>query len=524
MKEKILELIEKKPKHFSKMIKGNPELYSWVEENSGVDTDNFPEKIYNALYSADSICLKGNVKKFKSVLSGYGYCDKVSQCACAKEEVAKKISQTKKAYSKLRHEEINEKRKNTSLQKYGVTNNGQTEHAKQKHRQFYENPELVHSANSKSRETKLRKYGDANYNNPEKIKRTFKEIYGIDYWASRYPEKGIAQLQDKETLLQLYKNYSIEEISKKLSVHPQTVYRHLNMHNLRTPYKSSEEAEVIKFLKDEGVTNIVENSRKILKSRKELDIYLPDYNLAIEYNGVYWHHDGIGHITRSYHKNKFEECASNGIQLLTIFSTQWKSKQEIVKNIIRNRIGISEKSVFARKCSVVDVTSSQAREFLDQHHIQGYTTSSIRYGLVHANELVALMTFSKSRTGMGVNEDAHELVRFASSGRVVGGASKLLKHFLKNNSVKKLISYSDNEWSDGNLYRVLGFDLENEIAPSYWYLRPHTERLYHRYNFAKHKLVEQGYDPAKTERQITLEMGLLKIWDCGKKRWVCQPP
>ena len=520
MKSQILEIINSKPKHFSKIIKNNESLLQWVNNNTQINTENFPEKVYSALYSAESVCPKGNPRKFKSIFAGYGYCNTVSKCECAKQQVAEKISKTKQAFSAEKKQRINQKRETTSLKKYGVSNNGQTETAKQNHKKFYQNPEYIESATSKGRLTKLEKYGNPNYNNPEKIKQTWRKRFNADYWEDRFPEKGINELRSKDILTELFKNYTIEGISKKLSVHTQTVYKYLNMHDIRTPYKSSEEAEVVNFLREEGVTNIIENSRKILKSGKELDIYLPDYSLAIEYNGVYWHHDGIDHITRSYHKNKFDECASNGIQLLTIFSTQWKSKQEIVKNILRNHLGIHTHSIFARKCEIVDVTSAQSRKFLDQYHVQGYTTSSIRYGLKYNSELVALMTFSKSRTGMGVKEDAHELVRFASSTRVVGGASKLLNHFLKQNNVKKLISYSDNEWSDGNLYKVLGFGLENDIPPSYWYLKPHTERLYHRYNFAKHKLVERGFDSSKTETQITREMGLLKIWDCGKKRWV----
>lgn len=520
MKSQILELINNKPKHFSKIIKNDETLLRWILDNSNVETENFVEKIYNALYSVESVCPRKKPKKFKSIFAGYGYCGAVSKCECAKQKVAEKVSNTKQAYSPEKKQKINQKRALTSLKKYGVSNNAQTATAKINHKKFYQDLDSVESATKKHKLTKLEKYGDPSYNNPEKIKHTLRKRFDIDYWEARFPDKGVKELRCKDTLSKMYKECSIEEISKNLSVHPQTVYRYLNMHDIRTPYKSSEEAEVVNFLRAEGVTNIVENSRKVLNSGKELDIYLPDYALAIEYNGVYWHHDGIDHITRSYHKNKFNECASNGIQLLTIFSTQWKSKQEIVKNILRNHLGINSYSIFARKCEIVEVTSAQSRKFLDQYHIQGHTTSSIRYGLEYDGELVALMTFSKSRTGMGVNEDAHELVRFASSTRVVGGASKLLKYFLKHNNVKKLISYSDNEWSDGNLYKVLGFNMENDIPPSYWYLKPHTERLYHRYNFAKHKLVERGFDPSKTERQITREIGLLKIWDCGKKRWV----
>ena len=500
-------------------------MLQWVLENSTVDSEIFAEQIYSALYQPDNVCPLGNTKQFKSIFSGYGFCNKVSDCRCAKQSVSQKVSASKKSYSDKQKQSINQKRKQTTMSRYGVENNAQTKTAKANHKKFYQDQLLVNSAVQKNKKTKFEKYGDSTYNNPLKIKKTLKQRLDLDYWQARYPEKGLAELQDKEKLLALYQTHTIDEIAKKLLVHPQTVYRHLNNLGIREPFKSAEEAEVVRFLQECDIKNIIQNSRSILPSRKELDIYLPDYNLAIEYNGVYWHHEDVDHITRSYHKQKFNECASIGIQLITIFSTEWKSKKHIVKQILKNRLGINNNKVFARQCKIVEnVTSKQARQFLDQYHIQGYAPSSLKYGLEYNNELVALMTFSKCRVGMGVRSDAHELVRFASSVRVVGGASKLLKHFVNNNQFTKLISYSDNEWSNGNLYHALGFELEQHIPPSYWYLKPHEEKLHHRYNFAKHKLVEKGYDRCKTEKQITQEMGLLKIWDCGKKRWAYSPP
>ncbi len=302
-------------------------------------------------------------------------------------------------------------------------------------------------------------------------------------------------------------------------VHIQTVYRYLNKHNIREPFKSSDEKEIERFLIDNNVKNIVKNSRKILPSGKELDFYLPDYNLAIEYNGVYWHHEDINHITRNYHNNKYKECERLGIQLITIFSNFWKFKKEIVQNILMQKIGLAKHSIYARDTLIKTVSTVDARDFLNKTHIQGYTPATYRYGLYNKDILVAIMTFG-NRAGIGKRDNSIELIRFSSLGRVVGGASKLLKQFRKEVPDLNIISYSDNEWSDGNLYNVLGFTLEKELPPSYWYFTPRSEKWFHRYNFAKHKLIKLGYDKNKTEREITKEMGLLKLWDCGKRKWV----
>lgn len=520
MREQILQLVSEKPKHFSKIIKNNNDLYNWVLKNTLVQSLNLSEMIYSALYQVTNVCANNNIKKFGSISTGYKFCGKASSCKCAKQSVAEKVSVSKNNYSESKKVEINEKRKNTTMSRYGVSNNAQTAQAKEKHTLFYQNSDNVANVVKQIAQTKQQRYNNPTYNNSLQIKQTFKKKADNGYWKSVFPDKDIETLLDKETLVELYNTTPVWQIAEKLGVHIQTVYKHLNSHNIREPFKSSEENEIVRFLQSEGITNIVRNTRKLLPSKKEIDIYLPDYNLAIEYNGVYWHHEDIAHITRSYHLEKFKECEAIGVQLITIFSNFWKTKPEIVKHIIRSKLKLQTKAIYARQCNIVDVDTATSRLFLNKYHIQGYTTASIRYGLEHNNKLVALMTFGKSRTGIGKKEDTHELIRFASIGRVVGAASKLLSHFVKSNNFNKIVSYSDNEWSNGSLYQKLGFTLESEIPPSYWYLNPKEEKLYHRYNFAKYKLVEQGFNSSKTEKQITKEIGLLKVWDCGKKRWV----
>jgi hypothetical protein len=265
--------------------------------------------------------------------------------------------------------------------------------------------------------------------------------------------------------------------------------------------------------------NIHTNKRTIIG--KELDIFLPDHNLAIEYNGTYWHHDKIPHITKSYHRDKFISCEEKGIELFTIFSDSWENKKEIWKNKIKAKLGLSEK-VYARNTSVITLTPARTRLILDNNHIQGYCTSQYCYGLKYNDEIVAVMTFSNNRVGVGKDrgKDTYELVRYVTSKQVVGGASKLLSHFVKNHAPKQIVSYSDNRYSVGNLYRVLGFELEKDNNAGYGYYDPALKKMNHRYKFAKHRLVAEGFDRTKTEFEIMDERGFLRIWDCGTRTWV----
>lgn len=516
LKEEIELLVKTKPKHYAKIIKNSPDLLHEIEQCAG---DTLPEKVYVYLYGSTKLCPS---EKFKSVTEGYVFCGRAASCKCAKASVSQKVSEAKQLYTAAATAVINQKRAETNLKTHGVENVGQTQSARRAHLEFYQNTENTIRVSEQIRQTKENRYNNPTFNNAVKIKETWRKK-AVEYWNAYYPEKNLLLLQNKTSLSALYNSLPITDIAKQCNVNDQTVYKYLAFHNLREPFKSSAERQLINFLNSLGITNIVTNSRKLIPSKKEIDIYLPDFDLAIEYNGVYWHHEDVPHITREYHFNKFSECDALGIQLLTIFSNFWNTKPDIVKQTIKNKLGMSAGAVYARSCEIKEVQSSECRTFLNMHHIQGYVTSSCNVGLYHKGDLIALMTFGKTRVGIGKREAGVELIRFASSVRVVGGASKILAYYIKQYRPTKIISYSDNEWSNGNLYKTLGFTLDSEIKPSYWYLKPTEEKLIHRFNFAKHKLVARGYDAKLTEREITQQLGLLKVWDCGKRRWVLEP-
>lgn len=521
MKNKLLDLINKtNPKKLSQAVKQDQILFEWVQTSSG---DTISEKIYNLTSKESTLCQYGNNRKFKSIVQGYGFCGKAAACRCAKESISSSVSAAKSQYSCDKRKEIQQKRKETTVLKYGIENVGQLSTAIAHHQRLYNSLELVTTINAQIKETKQKRYENANYNNADKIKQTFKEKRNAGFWIDKFPEKNITTLENKDMLLSLYNRYTPIEIADQLNVHVQTVYKYLNSHKLRDPFKSTDEQELVRYIESLGIINVVRNTRKLLPSGKEIDIYLPDLKIAIEYNGVYWHHEDIDHITRDYHYNKFIECEKLGIQLITIFSNFWHTKKDIVKRVLKIKLNcFKDPPVYARKCKSKIIDNKTAKDFLNAYHIQGYTPSSFCVGLFADTALVSVMTFSKNRTGIGKSNSDTELVRFASSGLIVGAASKLLAAYRTQFPSETIVSYSDNEWSTGKLYNTLGFKLDSEIKYSYWYLKPREHRLYHRFTFSKQKLIKMGHNPEKTETQITKDMGLLKVWDCGKRKWILE--
>jgi hypothetical protein len=180
--------------------------------------------------------------------------------------------------------------------------------------------------------------------------------------------------------------------------------------------------------------------------------------------------------------------------------------------------------MFARKCIVYIPTRIEAKEFIETNHLQGHTNFKYAYALKYDNEILSMMTFSSLRIALGgiPNNNCYELIRFCNklNTNIVGGASKLIKAFERDHMPSTLISYADRRWSNGNLYKIIGFSPMGFTNPGYWYFQNNSMIREHRYNFRKDRLVKLGFDKTKTEFEIMSDRGYFRIWDCGNSKWV----
>ena len=324
-------------------------------------------------------------------------------------------------------------------------------------------------------------------------------------------------LKSHNITIEEYKN-TYGEVFSELFLDECSVYLDNGRELIENNFISKAQQEINDYIESLGFETIV-NHKKILEGI-EIDIYIPSLKVGFEYNGLFWHSERMGK-DKNYHITKQEKAFDKGVKLYHIFSDEWINTEEIVKSKIRHLLGVSGNSIYARKCIIKEINSKDKGDFLKKYHIQGNDKSSIKLGLYYQNELVSVMTFSKPRRALGSKDEqgSYELVRY-SSNNVVGGASKLLKYFIKKYNPKKIFSYADRRWTlnKNNLYTKIGFEITSEGKPNYWYCVRDNKRL-HRYNFRKDKLVKEGYDKSKTENQIMLEIGYDKVWDCGNYKY-----
>lgn len=294
---------------------------------------------------------------------------------------------------------------------------------------------------------------------------------------------------------------------------------HCNNKECRMHFRknSKQQLEIYNFLLDILNTNLILNHKV---GNKEINIYIPDKNIGIEFNGLYWHSTHIRKDSK-YHFNKLMLCQNSGIQLINIWEDDWDNKQEIVKSIILNKLGKSSDKIYARKCLIKEISSKENIEFFNKNHLQGGIAASTKIGLFYEDKLVSCMTFGKKRSILGQKsaDNEYELLRFANliNTNVIGGASKLLSYFLKNYNPSYIVSYANCDISDGNLYKILGFNKVGHTGLNYWWAN--NKNRYHRSNFMKHKLIKQGFSNDKTEEEIMVSRGYFKIYGTGNLKY-----
>jgi len=384
---------------------------------------------------------------------------------------------------------------------------------------------------SKVKATKLKRYGSENYNNITKSLETKEEKYGD----KNYTNKTKAILTNRKNLLDKFDTMTSDKVVKyglndsNITLSCSTCNNNYEIYSGLFKYRTSvkvkpcticnpikdtnsiQEKELFKFIKEILPNEVIlEKDRKIIPPF-ELDIFIPSHNIAIEFNGLHWHSEE--YVDKNYHLNKTKLCEKQGIRVIHIFEDEWRDKQDILKSMFKNIFGVTENKIHGRKTEVKEVDSEEVKLFLNDNHVQGYVSSTIKLGLYYNDKLVSVMCFTKRK-------DIFELVRFCTelNTTVNGGASKLINYFIKNYSPKEIISFSEKRWNVGNLYSRVGFKFVYDTLPSYWYVFKH--KRYHKFNFRKNKLKNDGYDILnKTEHQIMLERGIYRIYDCGLKKW-----
>lgn len=291
-------------------------------------------------------------------------------------------------------------------------------------------------------------------------------------------------------------------------------------------FTSTYESKLQDFLT--GLNVPFEAHNRTLLKPQELDIFIPHKDCAIEFNGNKFHTEWVGGKSRQYHLNKTKLCKQKGIKLIHIFEDEFHNSKEIVLNKIAHILGLQQSlpKIMARKCIIKKIDNNIAELFLNKYHIQGYVASTVHYGAIYNDELIAVMSFKMERK----NSNNWELTRFASDYSYIccGVGGKLFKHFIREYNPNSVKSFADRRWTvneENNIYIQLGFKFDGYTPPDYKYYNPTIDRYrrFHKFGFRKKILLKKYPDilvSEMTETEMVKVLGYDRIWDCGLIKYV----
>lgn len=328
--------------------------------------------------------------------------------------------------------------KKTMIEKYGVFPYTKSEEYRQMMSNICKNrtEEEINDIVRKTKDTKFKRYGDENYNNFVKFKETTIKNHGAYGFASpEIKEKAYKTMIEKygtdflkyinnigqSTRLQhiadfekendctqkiklirkygqgwLYLSKTFDELQycgckfiKNSDVEKLKEY----CENVKST-SSIKEKEMLSFLKSIYTGKIITNLRRVINPL-ELDIYIPEKNLAIEFNGNFYHSTNSGK-SFDYHLNKTLRCQEKGIRLIHIFEYEWDYKKDICKSFLASLLGIYEHNIDSNLCRIQDISISIVDKFLKNNSIL-FDLKQFNYscGLFYNDELIHVWCFEK---------------------------------------------------------------------------------------------------------------------------------
>lgn len=339
---------------------------------------------------------------------------------------------------------VKEKVKETLLKNYQVDNPSKSPLLKEKKKKTsISNYGADHYLKTKEgqevrKKTNLEKYGSEHYSQTEeyiqKVRETCQERYGVESY-SQLPENRNKLKQWCE------ENPGFNGTSKG-------------------------ELEILSFIQQ-----YYPQAKKFKKEGNELDIFIPEINLGIEFNGLYWHSEI--NKPNSYHLDKTNYFKALNIRTVHIFEHEWMRREKQVKSFLLSAINKNEHKIGARKCKIIWSASKEeikkAHQLLDSTHIQGHTSSTkFVANVYYNNDLLATATFGKHHR----NNNEWVLTRFTTKVNytIQGILSKISKLASKKLD-SDIISWADYRLSDGNGYEKAGWIKEKLLPPDYFYFK-----------------------------------------------------
>ena len=480
MKQQIIDLTNNHPKHYTVMIRKNPAMMQWIDENTMVTTDYLPARIYSAVHGISDICENGNQKKFHRLGEGFIGCGPAATCKCTRDSIASTLAVVNRSKSPEEKARINELRKATMIETYGYAFNN--------HR-----PEVV-----------------------EKLK------------APKISGEALTKLSDKKWLQEEYVNKQRTglDIAIELNVDTTTVKAYLLKGGFTVRKRSNYsiyENQIGAYLKSIGIEH-VQGDVGSLGDRRELDILVSSHNVAFELNGLYWHsyHPSVKNTTiaSDKHYKKTFDAATNGIKLFQFTDREWLVKTDVVKSIMAVALGKHARTINSTDCVVSDVDQCDVdvKSFIIKNSLNVSYDDDVTYKVAHYNnEVVMIFGYVLASD----NEAKLKSVVTILDTKINDKLQLIMNYIYTTNPLTTTITtVCDLAIHDDSDYNDAGFVKDAVFPPSYVWTDGDDVVTRDRCNTDTLPEWLPSYDESKTVDDNMFDAKYRKYFDCGHQKYV----
>lgn len=412
----------------------------------------------------------------------------------------------------LQNSEILKRAQQTCLERYGVINPAQDSDIQDKISKALRSDEC----RARYRDTSIAHYGvERPAKSPvvqDQMKQTCLDKYGTE-WAIQNSEVKHKMMMSQQQYIANHSEYG-DRLREAINKSTKDKYG-VDWPCMLPQCKSSNGSisQVNKHLYNMLEQNSIYSTLEYHIGAKSYDLCIPEQKILIEIDPTYTHNTVGNHwcagVDVNYHVDKSRIANEHGYRCVHIFD--WDDVSKVID------IFIGKQRLYARKLALKEVPSKQCNEFLTKHHFQGTCRGqSIRIGLYLDQQLVELMTFGTPRYN---SKYEWELLRLCTHPKykVIGGASRLFKHFIDSAAPQSIVSYCDVSKFTGDVYQILGMQLAYTTPPNKHWSKGNqhiTDNLLRQRGFDQ--LFNTNYGKGTSNEELMLEHGWLPVYDCGQ--------
>lgn len=358
-------------------------------------------------------------------------------------------------------------------------------------------PLLNSQIKDKIKQTLLDKYGVDHSSKMVKTQETKRkkslEKHGVDHYTKTPEYKQAAKQRAIDSgLTYIYDGKTAEVIAKELGVSLSGFHQRVRNYGYESAIKMEKTKTDIEHRMEQLLYKLqIKYLTGQTVDKYKPDFILPDHNIIIECDGLYWHSDAI-QKDKYYHRDKKQLYKDKGYNALFFREDEIIAKIDIVESMVAHRCKMS-KSIFARKCTIEELPFKEIEPFLQSYHLMS-VGSGKGVCLKYNGEIVAVSQI--------VQRDYIDISRFCTKPmiNIVGGFSKVMSYLKKYN--KPIQTFIDGRYGTGDYLLELGFELKNKDISFKWVK---NDKTFHRMKYKGNT----GYQEK-----------CYKIWDCGQYKYV----